>query len=96
MTLSAEFEHFATEAVAAGRYRDVGEVVQAGLALLRDAETELAAFAASLEDAQVEGDRDGFVSAEDVHRRMTAMLDDIARFGTVTCARDSFPAPDVG
>jgi putative addiction module CopG family antidote len=79
VTLTPELEQFATEAVAAGRYRDVGEVVHAGLSLLRDAEAERAAFEASLEAAQAEGERDGFHSAADVHRRMTAMLDEIAR-----------------
>jgi putative addiction module CopG family antidote len=78
-TLTPELEQFATEAVAAGRYRDVAEVVQAGLPLLRESEAERAAFEASLESAPAEGERDGFLSAEDVHRRMTAMLDGLAR-----------------
>jgi predicted nucleic acid-binding protein len=40
---------------------------------------ELAEFVASLGAARAEGERDGFLSAEDVHQQMTAMLDEMAR-----------------
>ena len=79
MTLPPELERFADEAVAAGRFRDRSEVVAAGLRLLQQAEEDLAAFVQSLEDAQAEGERDGFVPAEQVHREMSAMLDEMAR-----------------
>jgi putative addiction module CopG family antidote len=79
ITLTPELEQFAEEAVAAGRYRDVSEVVQAGVALLKQAEAEVSAFVSSLEEARAEGEQDGFLTAEEVHREMTAMLDEMAR-----------------
>ena len=79
VTLPPDLERFAAEAVAAGRYRDVAEVVQAGVSLLQRSETEVAVFVASLDEAQAEGERDGFFAIEDVHREMTEMLDELAR-----------------
>lgn len=66
VTLPPELERFATEAVAAGRYRDLSDVVQAGLRLLQDAEADVTAFVASLEAAEAEADRDGWVSFDEV------------------------------
>jgi len=79
ITLTPELQQFAVEAVATGRYRDLSEVVQAGVALLKQAEAEVSEFVASLEEARAEGERDGFLTAEEVHREMTAMLDALAR-----------------
>jgi len=76
--LTPELERFAAEAVAAGRYGDLSEVVQAGLTLLRDSEAEVSAFVATLEAAQAEGERDGFLTADEVHHEMTSMLDEMA------------------
>jgi putative addiction module CopG family antidote len=78
VTLPPELERFATDAVAAGRYRDVSEVVQAGLSLLQRAETEVAEFTASLEEARAEGERDGFLTAEQVEQRVRAAIKDAA------------------
>ncbi len=78
MTLTPELERFAAEAVAAGRYRDIAEVVQAGVKLLQRSEAEVTAFVASLDEAQAEGERDGFFAIEDVHREMTEMLGELA------------------
>jgi putative addiction module CopG family antidote len=47
LRLPAELEHFAAEAIASGRYRDMSEVITAGLSLLRRAEAARAAFNAS-------------------------------------------------
>ena len=47
--LTPELEQFAAEAVAAGRYRDIAEVVRAGVSLVRRLEVDRAAFIASLE-----------------------------------------------
>lgn len=66
VTLPPELERFATEAVAAGRYRDLAEVVRVGVELLQRAETERAAFVRSLEDAEAESDREGWHSLDDV------------------------------
>jgi antitoxin ParD1/3/4 len=75
VTLPPELERFAAEAVVAGRYRDVSEVVRAGLSLLQRAETEVAEFVVSLEEARAEGERDGFLNAEQVEQRVRAIVD---------------------
>ena len=77
--LPPELEQYATGAVAAGRYRDVSEVVQAGLSLLKQAEAEVAQFVTSLEEARAEGEQDGCFTAEEVHHEMSAMLDAMER-----------------
>ena len=78
ITLTPDLERFATEAVAAGRYRDMSEVVQAGLSLLQQTEAELADFVASLEEARAEGERDGFLSGAQVETRVRAAIAKIA------------------
>jgi putative addiction module CopG family antidote len=78
ITLTPEQERFAAEAVAQGRFRDLSEVVRAGLALLQQAEAEVAAFVTSLEEAQAEGERDGFLTADEVERRVRAAIADAA------------------
>ena len=75
VTLPPELERFAAEAVAAGRYRDVSEVVRAGLSLLQRAEAEVAEFVVSLEEARAEGERDGFLNAEQVEQRVRAIVE---------------------
>jgi len=79
ITLSPELEQYATEAVEQGRYHDVSEVVQAGLSLLKQAKAERAKFVTSLEEARAEAERDGFFTAEEVHRDMSATLDAMDR-----------------
>jgi putative addiction module CopG family antidote len=66
VTLPPELERFAADAVAAGRFRDLSDVVAAGVDLLRRAEAERAAFVASLEAARAEGERDGLLTLEEV------------------------------
>jgi len=66
VTLPPELEQFATEAVAAGRYRDLAEVIAAGLRLLKQAQAERDRFVQSLDEAYAEGERDGWHSLEDV------------------------------
>ena len=46
---------------------------------MQRAEAEVADFVRSLDEAQTEGERDGFFTAEEVHREMTEMLDEMAR-----------------
>jgi len=70
ITLTPDLEKFAAEAVAAGRYRDMSEVVQASLSLLKQTEAEVADFIASLEEARAEGERDGFLTTAQVERRV--------------------------
>ncbi len=78
LTLPLDLQRFADEAVASGRYRDVSEVVRAGLSLLQQAEAEAAEFVATLEDARAEGERDGFLTAEEVQRRARAAIAETA------------------
>ena len=75
VTLPPDLEQFATEAVAAGRYRDTADVVRAGVKLLQRAEAEVAEFVASLETAREEANRDGWVSLDE----MLAEMDQIIR-----------------
>ncbi|MDU7524189.1 MAG: type II toxin-antitoxin system ParD family antitoxin [Roseomonas mucosa] len=75
MTLTPEQESFAAQAVAEGRFRDVGEVVGASLVLLQRAEAERAALIASLEAAQAEGERDGFATLDEVEREMDEIIE---------------------
>lgn len=79
VTLTPEQERFAAEAVAQGLFRDLNEVVRAGIDLVRRAQAERAAFIASLEAAEAEGERDGFLDAEDVHAEISAMIEEMAR-----------------
>ena len=71
--LPPDLEHFADEAVANGRYRDVDEVVCAAVGLLQRAKAERAAFVTSLKAAQAEGERDGFITIDQV----AAELDEV-------------------
>ena len=77
--LTPELERFATEAVAAGRYRDVAEVVQAGVSLLQRQEAARADLLASVLAAQEEADRDGCVSLDAVELEMRAVIRAAAR-----------------
>ena len=72
--LSPELERFAADAVASGRYRDVSEVVAAGVSLLQRQEKARAAFVQSLDDAMAEGERDGFFTIEEVERDMDTVI----------------------
>jgi antitoxin ParD1/3/4 len=79
VTLTPELERFATDAVANGRYCDLSAVVQASMSLLQRAEMERAAFMASLEAAEAESERDGFLTADEVHREMNEFIEEIDR-----------------
>ena len=78
ITLTPDLERFAAEAVAAGRYRDMSEVVRAGLSLLKQAEADVADFVTTLDEARAEGERDGFLSAAQVERRVRAAIAKVA------------------
>jgi len=79
LTLPPELERFAAEAIAAGRYRDVSDLVAAGVSLLRRAEAARAEFIASLEEAEAESEREGWHTIDDVHAEMTALIDEARR-----------------
>ena len=81
VTLTPELARFAAEAVASGRYRDLSDVVAAGMRLLQREQAEVAAFVESLEAAQAEADRDGWYTLDEVMAeadRIIAALDDAA------------------
>lgn len=78
VTLPPDVERFATEAVAAGRYKDVSAVIIAGARLLQRQDAARAAFAASLDAAIAEGERDGFFTIEEVERDMDAVIAEAA------------------
>jgi putative addiction module CopG family antidote len=79
VTLPPDLERFATEAVATGRYRDVSDVVAAGISLLQRAEAARAAFNASLEEAEVESERLGFLTVDEVHAEMIGIIEKARR-----------------
>ena len=74
VALPPELERFATEAVATGRYRDVSEVVAAGLSLLQRQEQARAELLASVVAAEEEADRDGHFTADEMIARVEARL----------------------
>ncbi|PRZ42716.1 antitoxin ParD1/3/4 [Antricoccus suffuscus] len=69
ISLDDHFAGFLSQQVAAGRYRSASEVVRAGLRLLEDRETHLAALRSALEAGEVSGqptpfDFDAFIAAK--------------------------------
>jgi putative addiction module CopG family antidote len=74
VALPTELERFAAEAVAAGRYRDVAEVVAAGVRLLQQAEAEMVEFVRSLDEAKAEADREGWVSLDNMLTEMDQII----------------------
>ena len=73
-TLPPDLERFATEAVAAGRYRTFDDVVAAGISLLQRQEAARAELLASVVAAEAEGDRLGYVSIEAVEVEMREVI----------------------
>lgn len=78
VTLPPDLETSSDEGVAVGRYRDVADVVRAGVSLLRQAEVHraklLASVLASVLAAEAEGDRDGYLSGDEMVARVEARL----------------------
>lgn len=74
VTLPPELERFAAEAVAAGRYRDHAEVVSAGVSLQQQMERQRAELHASVVAARDEGDRDGYLTGDELVARVEARL----------------------
>ena len=77
--LPPDLESFATGAVASGRYRDMSEVLAAGVRLLQLQEEARAAFVTSLEDAEAESERHGFRTLGDLDAEMTGIIDEARR-----------------
>lgn len=74
VTLPPDLARFAMEVVATGRFRDVSDVVAAGISLLQEAEAVRAAFDASLEEAEAESERLGFLTVDEVHAEITGII----------------------
>jgi putative addiction module CopG family antidote len=78
VTLTPELKRFAAEAVASGRYRNLSEVVAAGMRLLQREEADVAAFVDSLEAARAEADRDGWISLDEMTAEMDRIIAELA------------------
>ncbi len=74
VSLTPELEQFAQTCVSSGRFNNVSEVVRTGLRLLQEQEEARVAFLRSLEEAAEEGERDGFLTLEDVGRDARAAI----------------------
>lgn len=74
VTLPADLERFAEEAVASGRYRDVSDVVAAALALLRRQDQARVELLTSVLAAEAEAEREGCVTGDEMIARVRARL----------------------
>jgi len=74
VNLTPELERFAQGCVESGRFNNVSEVVRSGLRMLWEAEERRAAFVASLEAAVAEGERDGFLTLQEVEADVRAAI----------------------
>ena len=79
MNLTPELARIAASAVASGRYRDVGEVLDAALRLLQRQEEARAAFVASLDEAEAESERDGFCTTDEVDAELRGIIEEERR-----------------
>jgi antitoxin ParD1/3/4 len=66
VSLTPDLERFAEACVQSGRYGSVSEVARAALRLLHEAEARRAALLVSLQEAEAEGEREGFFTADEV------------------------------
>lgn len=73
--LSPDFEKFAEDCVAQGRFGDISEVVDAALDLFQHQEVRRQAFIQSLKDAEEEAERDGYVTMEEVMADIDAIIE---------------------
>ena len=74
VTLPPELERFAAEAIAAGRFRDMDELIAAGMSLLQRQDQARAELLASVLAAKEEAERDGYVSGDEMLARVEARL----------------------
>jgi putative addiction module CopG family antidote len=75
VSLPPDRARFAEDAAAAGRYRDVSDVIRTAVARLKRAEIEHAALIRTLEAPGAEDHRVGFHDMADVEREMDAIID---------------------
>ncbi len=74
VSLPPELERFAADAIATGRYRDRADLVAAGVGLLQRQEVLRAELLGSVLSAKGEGDRDGYLTADEVALRVHATI----------------------
>jgi antitoxin ParD1/3/4 len=82
VVLPPALEKFAHDCVAEGRYSNVSEVVRSGLRLLQEYEEQRKQFAASIEEAQAEADRDGTFTLDEVLAEMDAAIESAVKSAT--------------
>ena len=78
VSLTPELERFAEACVKSGRYDSVSDVARAAFRLLQEVEEHRVALLASLQDAEAEGEREGFLTAEEVSADLEAAIDKVA------------------
>ena len=69
------------EAVATGEFRDPTAVMAAGIRLLQEQRAARAAFVRSLEEAEAEADRDGWLSLDEVMADADAVIARMSKTG---------------
>ena len=74
VSLTPELQQFAEACVASGHYENVSAVAQAALRMLQGREQWKAELLASVLEAKAEGERDGFLTIEDMETQVRAAL----------------------
>jgi putative addiction module CopG family antidote len=74
VTLPPELEQFATEAISAGRYRDMAELLATSVSLLQRQERARAELLASVLAAEEEAAREGCLSGDEMVAHVRARL----------------------
>jgi antitoxin ParD1/3/4 len=79
VSLTPELERFAEACVRSGRYNSVSEVTRAALRLLQQVEQQRREFLTMLDAAEAEGERDGFLTVEEVMKDLDATIEAASR-----------------
>jgi antitoxin ParD1/3/4 len=79
VSLTPELEHFAETCVRSGRYNSVSEVTRAALRLLQQVEQQRRDFLATLDAAEAEGERDGFLTVDEVMADLDSVIEAAVR-----------------
>jgi len=77
--LTPDLERFARQCVESGRYNNVSEVVRSALRMLQDAEARREQFMAMLDEAEAEGERDGFAEIGEVIAELDTIIAEAER-----------------
>ncbi len=78
VSLTPELERFAEDCVRSGRFQDMSDVARAAFRLLQEMEAHKAALLRSLQEAEAEGEREGFLTLEEVSADLRAAIDEAA------------------